>query len=76
MIYIYMSFELAGIIVAGVVSFFDLIVNVFGLCMQRHCKSSCCGFNSEHDENDKANITKTQMDLIADCLSKKHNSEK
>lgn len=44
--------ELVAIIVTGVLSLMDLIVNIAGMCMSGHCKSSCCGIvEVEHDED-------------------------
>jgi len=46
-----MSLELLAIVLTGVVSFLDVVVNIFGLCMSGHCQSSCCGVNMTHDES-------------------------
>jgi hypothetical protein len=49
-----MGLELAGIIVAGVVSLFDLGVNITTLVFSGHCRSSCCDCcEFEHDEHDE-----------------------
>jgi hypothetical protein len=46
-----MGIELIAIIITGVVSGFDLIVNVFTVCMTGRCKSTCCDcFEFEHEE--------------------------
>ena len=45
-----MSIELIAVIITGVISAFDFVVNIATLCLGGHCRSSCCGFNFEHDE--------------------------
>lgn len=47
-----MGLELLMIIITGVVSGLDVIVNIAGLCMSGHCRSSCMGAEFSHNEND------------------------
>lgn len=47
-----MALELIMIVVTGVLSGLDVVVNIFGLCMSGHCRSSCCGASFSHHEND------------------------
>jgi hypothetical protein len=49
-----MGFELAVLIVTGVLSAMDLIVNVFTMCMTGSCTSSCgcCSFTHDEHEHD------------------------
>lgn len=45
-----MTLELGALIVTGVVSTFDLLVNIATLCFTGTCRSDCCGAHFEHDE--------------------------
>lgn len=60
-----MSLELAALITTGIVSTFDLLVNIATLCFTGRCRSDCCGFHFEHDEDSiQPRITESQMDDI------------
>lgn len=51
-----MTLELVAIIITGVVSAFDLVVNIATLCFSGHCKLTCCDCcEFEHDEHDEHN---------------------
>lgn len=43
--------EVVAIVVTGIVSFFDLIVNIATLCFTGRCESDCCGAHFEHEEH-------------------------
>lgn len=49
-----MGLELAMLVVTGVLSGLDVVVNIFGLCMTGHCRSSCCGASFSHHEEDSS----------------------
>ena len=48
-----MSIELVAVIITGVISAFDFVVNIATLCLGGHCRSSCCGCDFEHDKQNK-----------------------
>ena len=45
-----MSIELIAVIITGVVSGVDLVVNIATLCCTGRCRSDCCCAHFEHDE--------------------------
>jgi len=47
-----MPIELGILIVTGVLSGLDVVVNLFGFCMTGRCRSRCCGASFSHHEND------------------------
>ena len=63
---------LAGIIITGVVSLFDLIVNIFQICASGRCQSDCCGcFSFTHTSedtpvNNTVDLTESKIDAIAE----------
>lgn len=66
-----MGGELIAIIITGVVSGLDVIINMVGFCMTGRCKSDCCGMTMEHDEECKTpRITESQMEDIKKTISK------
>ena len=67
-----MSLELVALIITGVVSTFDLVVNVATMCMTGRCRSDCCGFHFEHDEEIKTpRITESQINCLEEKLEEK-----
>lgn len=49
-----MSLEIIMIILTGIISLMDLMVNVvIGGCTEGYFKSSCCGASIEHNEDAK-----------------------
>lgn len=53
-----MSIELVAVIITGVVSTMDFVINLASMCLQGHCRSSCCGCFFTHDDcNDCKNET-------------------
>lgn len=73
---------LAGIIVTGVVSFFDLIVNIFQICASGRCQSDCCGcFTFSHTSEDTpvtntVDLTESKIDAIADKVRRSNSPTK
>ena len=66
-----MALELIAIITTGVISFFDLVVNVATLCMTGRCRSDCCGAHFEHDEDPPTpKITESQIDKIEERIKR------
>lgn len=43
-----MSLELVAIVVTGVLTGLDFIVNIATLCFTGRCRSDCCGVHFEH----------------------------
>ena len=66
-----MTIELVAVIVTGVVSTFDLFINVATLCLTGRCRSDCCGAHFEHDDESKTpRMTESQMEDIKKTISK------
>jgi hypothetical protein len=71
-----MVFELLALIVTGVLSFMDLVVNIFGLCMTGHCESDCCGcFTFEHNEKGEQQPEFTFTESVLSKLSGKKTTD-
>lgn len=67
-----MSLEIIAIIITGVVSTFDLFVNVATLCLTGRCRSDCCGFHFEHDEESKTpRMTESQIEDVKKTITQK-----
>ncbi len=54
--------EVVAIVVTGIVSFFDLIVNIATLCFTGRCESDCCGVHFEHEEHPENSRTQRSDD--------------
>ena len=66
-----MTVELVVIIVTGVVSTFDLFINVATLCLTGRCRSDCCGVHFEHDEDPQTpRMTESQIEDIKKTITK------
>ena len=49
-----MRIELVAVIITGVISTFDFIVNVATLCFTGRCRSDCCGVHLERDDSNRS----------------------
>jgi len=68
--------EILGIAATLIVSLFDLIVNVFAMCMSGYCKSNCCEWcQVEHieDGNDdlENKLSESDVQYIKDVRNEK-----
>ena len=57
-----MSIELIAVIITGVVSGFDLVVNIATLCSTGRYRSDCFCAHFEHDENLSNNSEETNRE--------------
>ena len=72
-----MSAELVAIILTGVVSGLDLLVNVFTMCMTGSCRSSCCNcFEFEHDDEQHQTPRFTFTESVVNKMTKKNENKK
>ena len=51
--------ELIGIIIVGVLSFMDLVLNSISMCMTGRCKTDCFCFKFDHESEDTARRSKS-----------------
>ncbi len=69
--------EILGIAATLIVSLFDLIVNVFAMCMSGYCKSNCCEWcqvehhDGDNDDDVESKLSESDVQYIKDVKNEK-----